>query len=225
MKVKMRIAGFLLMLLSVSNAYGQGLIPGIKFGVNSGSIQSDQIESKSRLGLEAGISFTARMGDQLDLLTELSYSQKGAIAQGRPPAATASAPEDYNLFINSFTWGVMANYYLKAPYISLQAGPVLGYNRIPAGSLNNEVVFGDAENNQENINSFLLNEAITDGIDYGLAFGISGGSEALRVNLRYYLGLKDYLKNTDYNNLDYSLKANYLQLSATYSFLNFRYVR
>lgn len=225
MKKTISTGGFLMMMLLVCHAYGQEFIPGLKLGFNSTSFHSEQMESSPGLGLEAGFFFAVRMSDQLDLLSEFNYSQKKAVAQGRSytdfSSSLLSAPEDYNVQFNSLSWGVIANYYLKAPYISLQAGPVLSYNKVPDDPAKDHVFFGD----NEVIHSGILDDGFREGIDYALAFGLSGGSEALRLNVRYHLGLKDYLKNTDYNQEGYSVKANYLQLSLYYHFLNYRAFR
>lgn len=207
------------------NSHGQTLIPGIKMGLNYSSIVSDQIESSSRFGIDVGINITTRLRDKLDLISEISYSEKGAKTKARKYIAGSFQPEslNYEFFINSIHWSLIANYYLKVPNLSVQVGPVFGVrNWLPQNLDNVEVFFGTSENIDENINSLDLSKGVKESLDCSLAIGISGGTEAIRVNLRYNLGITDYYKKFNDNGNGYSIKNNFVQLSISYSFLNLR---
>lgn len=222
---KVMIIVIILMCFMAHSSSGQYMIPGFKLGMNISSINSDQIESKSRIGINAGLNFTSRFGDNFDLITEFTYSQQGGKAVGRTYNHLNSSwtDVDHDIYFNSFHWAIIGNYYIKAPNLSVQAGPVIGFmNKLTEESRDGEVYFGSSDDINETLSLIEITEGVENGVDFFFAFGVSGGTEALRVNLRYNLGFKNYLKKGDYDGRGFSMKNNYLQLSVAYSLLNFR---
>jgi hypothetical protein len=212
--------------LIAKNSNGQLLIPGIKAGVDISNFQSPQFNSTSRKGIEAGLIFTACY-DNIDILTEFTYSQKGAKASGRKFDGTISSDYvNYDLYFNSFSWSLIGNYYIIPSSLSIGAGPVFGMiNRFQPKQLTEpEYLFGSANNKDSLISSKIFFDNLPGNFDYSLAFCISGGSEAFKVSLRYYLGLRNYYKKEDTDNIGLKMKNNLIQLSVSYSFLNIRII-
>ena len=231
MKTKIIQIIFSIIILTTYNSYSQEFIPSLKAGLNMSSLQSSQIKSASKVGFDVGFNFSAVLGDKFDLISEFTLSRKGAKLQGRKTTSSfyggptlGSETFDYHLKINTGSWSVIANYYLKAPNFSLQAGPVFGYNiLLPTLKEEEELYFGNSDKLEENISVSSLNDAV-EGFDFSLAAGISGGTEALRINLRYYKGFTNYYKKME-SPKGYTIKNDFIQLSLTYLFVNVRAVR
>jgi len=208
----------------VLSSFGQGVgfIPSFIGGVNFTNFKSEQFESSSKPGFVLGFNFTAQTGDKLDIITEFTFATKkiNTTAREYDDISASFSDSPYDVKFITFGWALLANYYIKAPNFSLQAGPMAAYNYLPATSLPvANIYYGTSNVLSENIygNDLISNMS---GLDYGLIMGISGGTEALRVNLRYHLGLKNYYKDISING--YIVKSNYIELTIAYSFLNAR---
>jgi hypothetical protein len=53
------------------------------------------------------------------------------------------------------------------------------------------------------------------GVDYGPAFGVSAGSGRLRLNLRYYLGLRNLYNNLEFMEKGHSIRTGSLRVTLT----------
>ena len=226
MKTKISIS-FLAVFFTVLSSFGQdpGLIPSLIGGVNFAKFKSDQIENSSKPGFTLGFGLTAQLGDKLDLITEYTFATKKMTTTAREYDYSAQSFSDmsYDLKFSTLSWSVLANYYIKAPNLSLQAGPLFAYNLV-SPELPTDIYYGTSDVLSENIDGFNFISNIS-GLDYGLIMGISGGTEALRINLRYHLGFRDYYKKIDNTGNGYAVKCNYIELTIAYSFLNVRVVR
>jgi hypothetical protein len=212
----------------------QEFIPGFKLGLNNTTYKTNFLDVKSKQNLTAGVTLTALLNDKMDLISEYTYSKRG----GSVLSDDISSPLD--LSFHAFDFSLILNYYLKAPNISLQAGPIFGIHRSTPSDLstlvsNSTLTLTDELNNdelfyvQESINnSFSLQK--TKSIDFALAFGISGGTEELRFNLRYIAGLSNYYKSSEFVgsydfDKDFTIKNNILQLSIIYNLTMLRIIR
>jgi hypothetical protein len=229
MKVKIILIILLLNIFYSLIIYGQRLIPGIKAGVNFSNLKSPQFNSASRKGLDAGLVFLLRFGEKFELSTEYTYSQKGANAKGRiydDATLKFSDYQNFKLYINSFNFSIIGNYYIKYPYLGVQAGPVFGIiNRYPAiQTIDRPYLFGSSNNMDSLIFSDKFFDSVHDNFDYSLTVGIYGGSENFKVNLRYYIGLRNYYKKDDLKNAGLSIRNNLFQISISYIFSNLKVV-
>lgn len=205
------------------NGYGQvKFIPGLSGGITYASL-SNKIENKPGIGFEGKLNLVAQLGDKLDLITEYSFKQKSITLTGYEYDAYSSryidTPIDYTNKLNNFSFSMIANYYLIAPNLSLQLGPDFSYNMLKAINLPPEMYLKSINDEYIAINDIAYG---INGLDFSLVAGISGGTEAFRVNLRYYMGQLNYMKNSSY---DTSIKGNMLEFSITYYFLNVRMIK
>ena len=225
MKTKFYLVLILITLVSTFRSNGQDIIPGLKFGMNLSKLSCDQFESTPRIGIDVGITFSTLVSDNFDILSEFSFAQKGGRVRGRTySGSTFGELADYNLFMNSYNWNLLGNYYLKAPNFSIQAGPSIGFmNSMRGEDLSGEIFLGSSNKIEENINAYDLCEAIDRKNDFSLVLGVSGGTEALRVNIRYHHGFTNYYKSID-KGLGYNVKNKFLQISITYIFTTVRVV-
>ncbi|HAM97533.1 MAG TPA: hypothetical protein DCQ26_02885 [Marinilabiliales bacterium] len=216
------LIGFFILTLKCN---GQYIIPGFKVGGSLSTIESNQFKTSPLIGYNAGFVFTTPLTDKFDLISLLDFTRKGAIIEGRRTVILDNSTElvEEKLYINSYEWSLLGNYYLKVPGFSIQAGFSLAKNSSRNKGMQS-LYFGSTDDGSYIFSGQTLEEGIMDGIDYAAIFGISGGTEALKINLSYHAGLKNYFKNIDYNNLGYKIKCNYIELSISYSLLNWRVV-
>ncbi|MFL5728300.1 MAG: outer membrane beta-barrel protein [Cytophagaceae bacterium] len=199
-------------------AFCQDFIPGIRIGVNACRLKSDEFSGSPRIGLDAGFTFTAVMGDKLDIISEMTFSQKGATLKGYD---ISGSDINYKMYYNSLQYAAIFNYYIKAPNLSLQAGPFFAYNLATPKS---EAYFGKTKDPLTDISAETLADGIT-GLDVGPALGISGGTESVRLNARIMPGMINYFKKVDYNGLGYKVTGATIHFSVSYLFNNVRVTR
>jgi hypothetical protein len=198
--------------------FSQKFIPGIRLGLNVSNLKSSQFSSFPRRGIDAGFTLTAEMGSRVDVISEFTFSQKGAILKGYD---NSGADAELKMYFNSLQYAAIINYYIKAPNFSLQAGPFFAYNMCIA---KDEVYFGKTKDPFVDMSSISLAEGIT-GLDVGPVLGISGGSESIRINARYMHGLINYFKEVDYDGLGYKVTGSTIHFSISYLFNNVRFTR
>ena len=220
------ISFILLYFINAGHCQDEGYIPSFTGGTNLLSIKSDQVEGKSKPGIGIGATLTGVQNDKLSFITEVSFFHKSSIISGKEYNFSSSSFEtgtvDFNLRMNTFNWSFLMNYYLKSPYIAVQVGPLLGLNISPSIDPESDFIYlGKSNDFNETVNANVLQSNIK-GVEYALAIGLSGGSEEVKLNVRYYLGFKDYLKNINGGSYPYNIKLNYLTFSITYTFVNVR---
>ena len=199
--------------------------PGFKASMNFGSINSDQIDFTNNLGYGFGFATMWVINERLDFFIDLTYEQFNHTVMGRE-ALDYNSPlseiyNEYSFGINGVYGSLLPNYYIIPEHLSVNAGIIYGVSWLKDEMNINSVYLGNGDYLEDNISYEELGSAMS-GFDFFLAFGLSGGTENLKANLRYNLGMKNYLK--EYYP-DQKLKRNFFQLSITYYFLNVELVR
>ena len=199
--------------LSAQTSYQAGLT----VGTNYSSLRSDLFTTASgRLGLTAGCSFTLGIGKRFELNPEFVFIQKGASAK-----AVRFMPEEkvenfaYDYHYNTFEAGLFAGFQpVEDIPVRLQAGGFFGTH---FSNLSNEVSdlwVGDYNQVNNAIPAEDLNNAFS-GLDFGPAAGISAGSGRLRLNARYYFGMKNLYNNIDFVEDGHRISTGSLRVSLT----------
>jgi len=210
---KQRLFGFLaLITMSATVASAQTYYQvGVTTGVNYSSLRSDLFTTSSgRSGLVAGFSVALGINDRFELNPEIVFTQKGASAKAvsfRPEEAIEVFSRDY--YYNTFEAGMIAGYQpvLDVP-VRLQAGGFFGTYFNYNDSRDENLWVGNYENLNYAMPADKLNPAFA-GLDFGPVVGLSAGSGQLRLNIRYYLGVKNL-----YDNLDYVAEGHRISTSA-----------
>lgn len=178
----------------------------LKYGgivsMNYSSITSDHFDASPIIGFGAGIFRNFTLGDNFDLVNEVGFTQKGG--------KVFSGEEEYKIRSNSFYYAAIGNYYLSAPNFSIQAGPILIIERttMDTNGLEQIVLDGPTGTHLDNL-IFRLGQST----QVGLTAGISGGTEFVRVNLRYIYDLTNRKLNISGSE---TAKLPYLQLSVSF---------
>lgn len=190
---------------------------GVTTGVNYSSVRSDLFTTASgRSGLVAGFSVALGISEHFEINPEIVFTQKGASAKAvsfRPEEQIEVFSREYHY--NTFEAGVIGGYQpvLDVP-VRIQAGGFFGTH------FNNDVKRGEDlwVGNYENLNYAIpadkLNPAFA-GLDFGPVLGVSAGSGQLRLNIRYYLGVKNLYNNLDYVAAGHSISTSAFRVSLT----------
>jgi hypothetical protein len=178
-------------LLISGAAFAQHANIGIKGGVNSFTIRSDNNSSfDSKLGFHLGLLGHFHLSNQFAFQPELVYSQQGT--------QFTVAGQDVKLNLNYINVPLLLQYMFDNGF-RLQAGPQLGF----LASAKSEI-----SNSSSNVKDDF------EGIDLGLAVGASYVNPAtnIGIDLRYNVGLNNISKesNTNYNNRGFQLGLFYL---------------
>jgi len=199
--------------LSAQTSYQAGLT----VGTNYSSLRSDLFTTASgRLGLTAGCSFTLGFGERFELNPEIVFAQKGASAK-----AVRYMPEEkvenftYDYHYNTFEAGLFAGFQpVKDVPVRLQGGGFFGTHFSRLSNEPSNLWVGDYADVNNAIPAEDLNNAFS-GIDFGPAVGISAGSGRLRLNARYYFGMKNLYNNIDFVERGPKVSTGSLRVSLT----------
>lgn len=203
-------------LLQAQSSYKMGVI----FGGNYSSLRSDLFTTASgRLTATLGASVLLGFENRFELISEINFAQKGASVK-----TAVFNPENrpfirnYALYHNSFEAGVFAGYQpLESLPLRLQAGGYFGGLFHTLNRSDKNMYVGNYENIVDATQVTLLNESMS-GIDFGPAFGVSGGEGRFRVNVRYYLGLRNLYDNIAFTTENHRIKSNSIRVAITYFF-------
>jgi len=197
--------------------------PGLKASVNFSSVKSDQIEFENTVGFGGGFATMWVMNNKLDFFIDFTFENFGMSVMGREAydynSPLGNSYNRYTLSSNGVYGSILPNYSLIPDRLSVNAGFIYGFTWASENSNGQLIYVGNGDYVEDNISLSELSSMMSGG-DFYIAFGISGGTEALKLNLRYNFGLKNYAKNSDYDYSDISIKRNYLQFSISYLFLN-----
>lgn len=173
----------ILVLISISSStfFAQGLDLGIKAGMNYSNI-IDATGLSNRTGFVFGVFTGAKLGDNIGLQGDLLYSQQGAEFDGG------------EIDLNYVTVPVVLKYFLTES-IHIHGGPQFGF----IVDDNVKTVFQDIGEDVDS-NSFELSGVVGLGIDF--PFGI-------RLDGRYNFGLTDAFEGGDGKNSVVTLSAGY----------------
>jgi hypothetical protein len=197
--------------------------PGFKAGVNFASLKSDQIEFENTVGFGGGFATMWVVNNRLDFFIDFTFENFGMKVMGREAydynSPLGSTYNEYSLSSNGVYGSILPNYAIIPERLSVNAGFIYGFTWANEGTNDQLIYVGNGDYLEDNVSLSELSSMMSGG-DFYLAFGISGGTEALKLNLRYNLGLRNYAKNSNYDYSDLSIKRNFLQISISYFFLN-----
>lgn len=202
--------------LQAQSSYKMGVI----FGGNYASLRSDLFTTASgRLTATLGASVLLGFDNRLELLSEINFVQKGASVK-----TVVFNPENkpsirnYALHHNSFEAGIFVGYQpIESMPLRLQAGGYFGALFHTLDRTNKDMFIGNYDNIVEATQVTLLNESMS-GIDFGPAFGVSGGEGRFRVNVRFYLGLRNLYDNIAFTTENHRIKSSSIRVAFTYFF-------
>lgn len=191
---------------------------GVTFGSNYSTLSSDLFTTGSgKLGVAAGCSFVFGFGDHFELNPEFVFTQKGADAKAvryMPEEKIENSTYSYNY--NTFEAGLFAGFQpVKQVPVRLQAGGFFGtyFNHLDQSQ--DDLWIGNYTDINQATLAYKLNGAFS-GLDFGPAVGISGGSQRLRVNARYYFGAKNLYNNLDFVTPGHHIRTSSLRVTLTY---------
>lgn len=199
--------------LSAQTTYQAGLT----IGSNYSSLRSDLFTTASgRLGLTGGFSFTLGFGERFELNPEFVFAQKGASAK-----AVRFMPEEkienytYDYHYNTFEAGIFGGFQpVKDVPVRLQAGGFFGTHVNRLSNETSDLYVGNYTDLNEAIPAEKLNNAFS-GLDFGPAVGVSAGGGRLRLNARYYFGMKNLYNNIDFVERGPKISTGSLRVSLT----------
>ena len=207
-------------LISVSQQH-----PGLKAGVNFSSFKSDQFDFKNSIGFGGGFATVWVISNKLDFLIDFTYESFGLKIMGREydfSSSTQKNAEEYSASSNGAYGSILPNYSIIPERLSVNAGFIYGVTWVNDKNMN--TIYVNNENLDEDVSLSELSSTLSGG-DFYVAIGASGGTEALKVNVRYNLGLKNYGKSDESLYSDLKIKRNFLQVSLSYFLLNSKIIR
>ena len=191
---------------------------GFTFGSNYSTLRSDLFPVASgRLSYAVGASLNLDFNDRFGVNQEIIFTQKGASAQTayfRPEQEPESIAYDY--YYSTFETGVFADFQPIATVpVRIQAGGYAGSHFHKLSRENRDLYVGDVTSINNATRAVDLNDAFS-GLDFGPAVGLSGGSGQFRVNVRYYLGVRNLYNNLDFVESGHSIRTSSARLTLTY---------
>lgn len=192
-----------------STMFSQGIIFGVKAGVNLANLNSSvsefNDEFEMRTAFHVGGVADVSISEQFSLQPELIYSSVGTKFEESEGGVTAK----FQSIINYLSIPFMAKYYVAEGF-SLQAGPQVGFVLSATDKLE---ISGAGEfdgTEEDDIKEDL--ESIDFGLGFGAAYKMQNG---LFFDARYGLGLSNIAKEIDN---DEWVKNNVIQVSVGYMF-------
>lgn len=195
---------------------------GIKIGTISSNLESSSFISKSKIGHSLGITYNYDLGEDFSILYELGYADVGVKILAVDDEQNLD--QDYYKFnIIAMDVGLIGNYFIMNPELSVQAGLSYTFGNITRikeeyryyrFGTNEELNTTNIESEDNRLDN--LERYFSGSRDLAAVFGISGGQENIRVNLRYYLGLTPI--NNKNRPIPFDIKSNYFELSGLFFF-------
>lgn len=211
-------------LVSVSFSYAQEVSYGVKAGLNVASLTGDLEDMDPRLGFHAGVFAEIRLSEKFSLQPELLFSQQGAkesyFDQGSFDGFSYVEKDDTTFMLNYINIPILAKIYLTDKF-SFEAGPQISllmsarykYNYMAEAYFNGELIESEYESGSESIKDEIKN------LDFGLNLGFSYAINSnFSVQTRYVFGLSNIVKESDFDDDDFSIKNGVFQFSIGYKF-------
>lgn len=208
----------LLLFVLVNSLYSQTQF-GIKAGYQINSLKTTNFNNISDYtGYSIGISSLSFLTNNIDLIVDVDYSSSSLKAESYNDFYNAVVPFTNDITINTLSVEALLNYYLLLPetnafHIGLQGG--LGTTLLNRWSHYDNDDFFDGINN----------------IKPYYSVGISGGTEKLRIGIRYNSFFGNYLSELDFSSVPNNSnltdeiyahgKNTNFSLNITYYFKNF----
>lgn len=171
-------------------AAGNAQTFGLKAGMNVSSL-SNFDESKSKIGLNAGIFMNAPLAESFSIQPELLYNSKGAKAD----------IDNFDVTFNLDYLSVPVMFqYNATPQFYLEAGPEFSF--LMSGKIKAD---GESEDIKDDLNSFDFGVGLGAGYYFTPNFGLTA---------RYVAGFSDVVKD----NPDDAVKNNVFQVGLAYKF-------
>lgn len=179
---------------------------GIKGGMNLSSIsnadsfdiENSDVNSKSKVGFNAGVFANFPVAESFSIQPELLYNGLGTKLTGKDETGNEDA---LTLNVDYLSLPVMFQYNL-VPQFYLEAGPQFSYLLSSKVKYNGE----SSDSNTDGMNKFDI------GVGLGAGFNIT---PQFGINARYVAGFTDIVKD---NPTDNSLKNNNFQVGLYYKF-------
>jgi hypothetical protein len=182
------------------------------------SARSDLFTTASgQMGATAGCSFVFNFGDRFSLTQDVAFVQRGTSARAvqflpeREPVISS-----YEYKYNAFEVGALAGFspFRNIP-LSIQGGGYFGSHFHNMNGDKRDLYLGDYNSVNDARPAYKLIDAFS-GIDFGPAVGISAGKGNLRVNARYYLGMRNLYNNLDFVQPGSHIRTNSIRVTVSY---------
>ena len=233
-----------LLFLSALFLIGAASFGQVKFGVNAGLNLSkigqnfkdpaNEFKTKLNPGFRLGLAINYEIGESLDLITGLNYTQKGFSLDLEDGLASGETVEGYDRF-NLGYLEVPINVAYKLKNFRFMAGPyvafgVNGKNKWDYKYSFNGQVFEDADEDsnykfknklgEKELND---NNSYTKAVDFGLNIGVGYDINGILINANYGLGLSNLVPKTDVagvtdDSKDFKMTNRVISIGATYFF-------
>jgi len=171
---------------------------GISFGVNQFTLNTNNFETKSGSGWNAGLSMRGNYYNNWDMVYAMQFSENNfsVITNG------GFITEDTNYKLSAVQISLMWSYKIVENHLSLEFGPLVQVN----GKLNVEK---DKENNIITGTTLLAKDIVDiSTFNFFPVVGITAGVRHIRLNISYQYGINNMLGNLNSQNLGYSFKGN-----------------
>ncbi|PRZ26238.1 outer membrane beta-barrel protein [Flavobacterium granuli] len=172
---------------------------GITLGVNHFNLNTNNFQTKSEMGWNAGLSVRGNFYNDWDMVYSIQFSENNF------SVATKNLllmNEDVKYKLPSAQISLQLSYILIEDHLSLELGPIVQVNG----------KFKIDSNNENNIISgtTLLAKDIVDISKFNFypTVGITAGAKYFRVNVSYQYGVNNMLDNLNSKNLGYNFKGN-----------------
>ncbi|MEL6592494.1 MAG: hypothetical protein AAFP02_07535 [Bacteroidota bacterium] len=160
---------------------------GLKVGGTLGNFSSPTLESTYLPGFVTGGFAHTAISYRLDWFNEYSIITRGAVVPGRESIGFNrfdTAQVDQRMRFVGLEYCPVINIHIKSPYLFVQVGGFFAFQRL-IGDVG-DFYWGEGDDMSDLI--YLPDFKLGTTRDGGFLFGISGGTEEIRVNLRYRHG-------------------------------------
>lgn len=172
---------------------------GITFGVNQFTLNTNNFQSKSDIGWNAGLSVRGNFYDNWDMVYALQFSENNFMVATKSPFL---ANEEVNYKLPSAQISLQLSYKFIENHLSVEFGPIVQVN----GKFKIDV---ENENNSISGTTLLAKDIVDiSKFNFYPTVGITFGVRHFRANISYQYGLNNMLENLNSKNLGVNFKGN-----------------
>lgn len=172
---------------------------GITVGVNQFSLNTNNFQTKSDVGWNAGLSVRGNFYNDWDMVYSIQFSENNF------SVATKNLilmNEEVKYKLPSAQISFLLSYVLIEDHLSLELGPIIQVN----GKFKMD---SDNENNIISGTTLLAKDIVDiSKFNFYPTVGITAGAKHFRLNISYQYGVNNMLANLNSKNLAYNFKGN-----------------
>lgn len=171
---------------------------GISFGVNQFTLNTNDFQTKTGAGWNAGLLMRGNYYNNWDMVYAMQFSENNFLVATNSGFIT----EDTNYKLSSAQVSLVLSYKIVENHLSMEFGPLVQIN----GKL---IVEKDYENNIISGTTLLAKDIVDiSTFNFFPVIGITAGVRHVRLNVSYQYGVNNMLGNLNNKNLGVDFKGN-----------------